>query len=355
MSTVSVAQRHRVARTSSGHAHATLAAMTILVTGGAGYIGSQTVAHLVERQRDVVVVDSMELGHRQAVGDVALIEADVADTAAMTKVITEYDVDSVIHFAGYKAAGESVLEPGKYFMNNTAGTTALLETLRRTGVDKVVFSSTCAVYGSPEHLPVSEARTVSPESPYGESKALVERVLHWYDICHGIRSVPLRYFNAAGASLDASIGEDSAFTLNLVPLVMEAALGQRVPLRVFGTDYPTPDGTNIRDYVHVVDLADAHLRALEYLEAGNDSTTVNLGTGQGSSVLEVIESARQASGVAIPVELTERRPGDPVALYADTSKAAEVLGWTARYGLDDIVATAWAWHRSHPDGYADGT
>lgn len=325
--------------------------MTIMVTGGAGYIGSQTVAHLVERDRDVVVVDSMEFGHRQAIGDVPLIEADVADTAAMTKVITDYDIDSVIHFAGYKAAGESVLEPGRYFMNNTAGTTALLETMRRTGVDRLVFSSTCAVYGSPGRLPVSEAEAISPESPYGESKALVERVLRWYDLSHGIRSVPLRYFNAAGASLDASIGEDSAFTLNLVPLVMEAALGQRVPLRVFGTDYPTPDGTNIRDYVHVVDLADAHLRALEYLEGGHDSTTVNLGTGRGSSVLEVIESARRACGVPIPVELAPRRPGDPVALYADTTKAAEVLGWTARYGLDDIVGTAWAWHSGHPDGY----
>jgi UDP-glucose-4-epimerase GalE len=325
--------------------------MTILVTGGAGYIGSLTVAHLVERDRDVVVVDSMEFGHRQAVGDVPLVEADVADTATMTKVITDYGVDSVIHFAGYKAAGESVLEPGRYFTNNTGGTTALLETLRRTGVDKIVFSSTCAVYGTPEHLPVTEDETISPESPYGESKALVERILGWYDLSHGIRSVPLRYFNAAGAAMDASIGEDSAFTLNLIPLVMQAALGRRVPLRVFGTDYPTPDGTNIRDYVHVVDLAEAHLRALEYLEAGNDSTTVNLGTGRGSSVLEVIESARRASGVPIPVELSERRPGDPVALFADTAKAAEVLGWKARHGLDDIVATAWAWHSTHPHGY----
>ncbi|MDQ6838152.1 MAG: UDP-glucose 4-epimerase GalE [Actinomycetota bacterium] len=325
--------------------------MTIMVTGGAGYIGSHTVAHLVERARDVVIVDSMELGHRQAIGDVPLIEADVADSETVTRVIADYDVDSVIHFAGYKAAGESVLEPGRYFTNNTAGTTSLLETLRRSGVDKLVFSSTCAVYGSPGRLPVSEAETISPESPYGESKALVERVLHWYDVCHGIRSVPLRYFNAAGASLDASIGEDSAVTLNLVPLVMDAALGRRVPLRVFGTDYPTPDGTNIRDYVHVVDLADAHLRALEYLEAGNDSTAVNLGTGRGSSVLEVIESARRASGTDIAVELADRRKGDPVALYSDNTRAEEVLGWSAQYGLDEIVRTAWAWHSTHPDGY----
>lgn len=326
--------------------------MTILVTGGAGYIGSHTVAHLLGQGREVVIIDSMELGHRQAIGDAPLIEADVADAETVARVIADHHVDSVIHFAGYKAAGESVLKPGKYFMNNTARTAALLETLRRCGVDKVVFSSTCAVYGSAERLPVDETEAVGPQSPYGESKALVERILAWYDACLGIRSVPLRYFNAAGASLDASIGEDSAITLNLVPLVMQAALGQRVPLRVFGTDYPTPDGTNIRDYVHVVDLADAHLRALEHLEAGQPSTTVNLGTGRGSSVFEVIESARRASGVEIPVELTERRPGDPVALFADTTKAREVLGWTARHDLDDIVRTAWAWHSSHPEGYS---
>lgn len=325
--------------------------MTILVTGGAGYIGSHTVAHLVDRGRDVVIVDSMEFGHPEAIGDVPLIRADIADHQTVAKVIAEYGVDSVIHFAGYKAAGESVLEPGKYFANNTSGTTTLMETLRRSGVDKVVFSSTCAVYGSPQRLPVDETERISPASPYGESKAMVERILHWYDASHGIRSVPLRYFNAAGASMDASIGEDSTFTLNLVPLAMQAALGQRVPLRVFGTDYPTPDGSNIRDYVHVVDLAHAHLRALEYLEAGNPSTAVNLGTGRGSSVLDVIESARRASGVDIPVELTGRRKGDPIALYADTAKARDVLGWEARYGLDDIAATAWAWHSTHPQGY----
>jgi UDP-glucose 4-epimerase len=325
--------------------------MTILVTGGAGYIGSHTVAHLVERGRAVVVVDTLEFGHRRAVGDVPLVVADITDREAVARVVADHGVDSVIHFAAYKAAGESMTEPGKYFRNNVAGTTALLETMRETGVDKMVFSSTCAVYGSVEDLPVTEATPVAPESPYGESKALVERVLSWYDRCHGIRSVPLRYFNAAGAALDGSNGEDSTFTLNLVPLVMAAALGRKAPLKVFGTDYPTPDGTNIRDYVHVVDLADAHLRALEHLEAGGPSATVNLGTGRGSSVLEVIDAARRASGAEIPVELTDRRPGDPVALWADTTKAREVLGWTAQLGLEEIAATAWAWHSAHPDGY----
>ncbi len=325
--------------------------MTIMVTGGAGYIGSHTVAHLAERGRAVVVVDSLEFGHREAIGDVPLVVADIADADALTKVIADHDVESVIHFAAYKAAGESMHEPGRYFTNNVGGTTALLETLRRTNVDKIVFSSTCAVYGSPETLPVGEGEAIHPESPYGESKYLVERILGWYDTSHGIRSVPLRYFNAAGASFDASIGEDSTFTLNLVPLVMQAALGQR-PLRVFGRDYPTPDGTNIRDYVHVVDLADAHLRALEYLEAGHPSTTINLGTGRGSSVFEVIEAAKRQSSIDIAFEVADRRPGDPVALYAETTKARQVLGWTARYGLDDIVGTAWAWHATHPAGYA---
>lgn len=325
--------------------------MTILVTGGAGYIGSHTVAHLVAGQRDVVVLDSMELGHREAIGDVPLVRADIADEAAVAKVVADHGVDACIHFAAYKAAGESMSMPGRYFANNVAGSRSLIESLKASGVDKIVFSSTCAVYGSPDALPVDELQPIRPESPYGESKAMVERILHWYDRAHDVRSVSLRYFNAAGAAFDASIGEDPAVALNLVPIAMQAALGRRVPLRVFGTDYPTRDGTNIRDYVHVVDLADAHLRALQYLEAGQPSTQLNLGTGRGSTVLEVVDSARRASGVDIPVELTGRRPGDPVALYADTARAQQVIGWTARHGLDEIVSSAWAWHASHPDGY----
>lgn len=329
--------------------------MTILVTGGAGYIGSHTVAHLVDRGRDVVVLDSMEYGHLEAIGAVPLVRADIANSDTVAKVVADHGIDSCIHFAAYKAAGESVLMPGRYFANNVASSAAFIEALHSCGVGNIVFSSSCAVYGTPATLPVDESEPVHPESPYGESKAMVERILHWYDACHDLRSVSLRYFNAAGAAFDASIGEDTAFTLNLVPLVMQAAIGTRVPLRVFGTDYPTADGTNIRDYVHVMDLADAHLRALEYLEAGHRSTTVNLGTGRGSTVLEVIDATRRASGVDIPVERTERRRGDPVALVASITRAREVLGWQARYTLDDIVATAWAWHSSHPDGYPPGS
>ena len=327
--------------------------MSILVTGGAGYIGSHTVARLVEAGREVVVVDTLEFGHPAAVAGVPLIQADVADGAAISSVIEEHDIDAVIHFAAYKAVGESMADPGRYFANNVGGTNALLDTLRRSGVDRFVFSSTCAVYGIVDRLPIDETLPVRPESPYGESKALVERMLHWYDACHGTRSVSLRYFNAAGASLDASIGEDASVTLNLIPLVMKTLLGRQKKLQVYGTDYPTPDGTNIRDYVHVVDLADAHLRALEYLEAGGATATVNLGTGTGSSVFEVIEAARRASGRDLDPELVGRRAGDPVALYADAGLAKDLLGWVARYDLDDIVSSAWRWHSTHPDGYGD--
>jgi UDP-glucose 4-epimerase len=325
--------------------------MAIVVTGGAGYIGSLTVARLRSDGRDVVVLDNMEFGHAEAVTGVPLIQADVADTETVTQVVGDHHVDAVIHFAAYKAAGESMGDPGRYFANNVGSTNALLDTLRRVGVERFVFSSTCAVYGTPDRLPVDETLAIRPESPYGESKALVERILHWYGVAHGTRSVSLRYFNAAGAALDGQMGEDWTYTLNLVPLVMKALLGRIPGLQVFGTDYPTPDGTNIRDYVHVVDLAEAHLRALEHLEKGGETTAVNLGTGKGSSVLEVIDAARRASGLAIEPTLVGRRPGDPVSLYADNSRARTLLGWEPRYGLDEIVASAWRWHSTHPDGY----
>ncbi len=328
-------------------------AMTILVTGGAGYIGSHTVRLLRERGRDVVVLDSMEFGHGAAVGDTPLVRADVADGETVAKVVSDHGVDAVVHFAAYKAAGESMERPGRYFANNVAGSAALLEALAGAGVQRLVFSSSCAVYGTPERSPVSEDAPIRPESPYGESKAMVERILSWYDRCHGLRSVSLRYFNAAGAWPDGSIGEDWTVSLNLVPQIMKSALGRQRALRVFGTYYPTPDGTAIRDYVHVIDLAEAHLKALELLEAGGATAAVNLGTGVGSSVLEVLAAAREAMGRPVPHELGPRRPGDPVALYADGRHALRLLGWEPRYGLDDIVASAWAWHSQHPDGYGD--
>ncbi len=325
--------------------------MTILVTGGAGYIGSHTARLLRERGRDVVAFDSMEFGHPTAVRDVPLIRGDVGDPEAVAKTVAQYDVDAVVHFAAYKSPAESMSKPQRYFGNNVAKSSTLLETLHEAGVNRVVFSSTCAVYGTPDTVPVGEGAAIHPESPYGESKAMTERVLSWYDRCLDLRSVSLRYFNAAGAWPDGSIGEDWTVTINLVPLMMKAALGRRGPLQVYGNDYPTPDGTAIRDYVHVVDLADAHIKALEYLEGGGASTVVNLGTGVGSSVLEVLTAAESVIGRPVPHEIVGRRPGDPVALYADNTRAKEVLGWTAPSGLDEILSSAWAWHSSHIDGY----
>ena len=327
--------------------------MKVLVTGGAGYIGSHTVHLLRERGHEVVVLDSMEFGQRAAIGDTPLVEGDTADEGMLQRLFAEYGTEAVIHFAAYKAAGESMEQPERYFQNNVCGTHSLLRAMQRSGVKYLVFSSTCAVYGTPDKLPVSEDNEVRPESPYGESKRMVEQMLKWFDICHGLRSASLRYFNAAGAAPDGSIGEDWRVTLNLVPLVMKAALGVIPAVRVFGTDYPTPDGTAIRDYIHVLDLADAHIRALEYIVREDRSDIFNLGTGTGSSVQEVIDATRRVSGVDIPVEHAERRKGDPVAIYADNTKAREVLGWQPQYGLEEIIQSAWNWHSTHPNGYTE--
>jgi UDP-glucose-4-epimerase GalE len=318
--------------------------MPVLVTGGAGYIGSHTVRRLRQRGDDVVVLDSLEFGHRDAVADTPLIVGDIADADLVTETISRHRIDSIVHFAAYKAAGESFENPGRYFVNNVAGTACMLDAARQAGVRHVVFSSTCAVYGTPDRTPVDEEVPINPESPYGESKALVERMLHWFDVSHGMTSVSLRYFNASGAAMDGSLGEDWSVTLNLVPLAMKALLGKAGPLRVFGSDYPTPDGTAIRDYIHVDDLADAHLRALDHLVGGGASTALNLGTGVGSSVRQVLATAERAAGRPVPYEDAPRRPGDPVALWADNTRAREVLGWEAKYGLDEIVTSAWQWH-----------
>jgi UDP-glucose-4-epimerase GalE len=296
----------------------------------------------------------MESGHAAAVSDAPLIIGNIADDGLVASIVTEHQIDAVVHFAGYKAAGESMLQPGRYFTNNVAGSARLIDTLHRCGVGRVVFSSSCAVYGTPERLPVGEDQPVRPESPYGESKALVERMLRWYDRCHGMRSVSLRYFNAAGAAEDGSMGEDSSVTMNLIPLAMQALLGRRPPVQVFGTDYPTRDGTAVRDYIHVEDLADAHVRALDFLAEGGQTASVNLGTGVGSSVREVLAAATAAAGRPVPAEDAPRRRGDPVGLYADSTLAHELLGWEVHRDLADVVASAWQWHAGHPDGYASG-
>ena len=329
--------------------------MRVLVTGGAGYIGSHTVALLRARGDFVVVLDSMELGHREAIGDTPLVVGRTHDQMLVSQVIGDHRLDAIIHFAAYKAAGESMRNPAKYFDNNVHGSLCLLEAAQQAGVRRFVFSSTAAVYGSPQSLPVGEDAPLCPENPYGESKLLVEQMLRWFDACHGLRSVALRYFNAAGAALDASNGEDPRFVQNLIPLVMNAATGRAAKVSVFGTDYPTPDGTGIRDYIHVLDLAEAHARALDFLATYNRSDVFNLGTGKGASVFEVLQESRRASGVKIAAENTARRPGDPAAVWADNRKARAVLDWQPRYGLREIVETAWAWHKSHPDGFASAT
>ncbi|MFZ9627789.1 MAG: UDP-glucose 4-epimerase GalE [Ilumatobacteraceae bacterium] len=325
--------------------------MTVLVTGGAGYIGSHTVRALRRDGRDVVVLDSLELGHRAAVLDAPLVVGDIADHDLVTTVCRDYGVTGVVHFAAYKSVGESMHSPGKYWNNNVGKSAALFDSLAMCGVSAVVFSSSCSVYGTPDTVPVAEDAAIRPESVYAESKAIVERILAWYSRTNHLRSVSLRYFNAAGASDDALIGEDWTHSINLVPVVMKAALGRRGPVEVFGTDYPTADGTCVRDYIHVDDLAAAHLAALDYLSGGGATAAVNVGTGIGSSVLEVIRATERIAGVDVPHTLGPRRAGDPIATYARPDHAAQLLGWRATRSLDDIITSAWRWHSAHPDGY----
>jgi len=318
---------------------------TILVTGGAGYIGSHTVRALRAAGNEVVVVDSLELGDADAVLGAPLVVGNISDRSLLTSVFRDFDVTDVVHFAAYKSVGESMDSPGKYWRNNVSGTIELLEACREGGVERFVFSSSCSVYGTPERVPVTEAAPIAPESVYAETKATVERMLRWYGETDGLRAVSLRYFNAAGASFDSRIGEDWGHSINLIPLAMKGALLGESRLQVFGADYDTADGTCIRDYIHVDDLADAHVRALDYLGEGGMTVEVNVGTGIGSSVLEVIRATERACGRAVPHDVVARRPGDPVTTYADVTQAHAVLGWTSRFGLDDIVDTAYQWHR----------
>jgi UDP-glucose-4-epimerase GalE len=323
--------------------------MAVLVTGGAGYIGSHTVRLLRELGRDVVVLDSLERGHKEAVDGTPLVVGDIADRELVERTVDEHGVTSCIHFAAYKAVGESMEQPGRYFKNNVTGSRQLCDVLLDRGVDQIVFSSSCSVYGTPAEVPVSERAPLHPESVYAETKRMIESLLHWYGECAGLRSVSLRYFNAAGAASDGSIGEDWTFTQNLVPLTMKAILGRRPPLQVFGTDYPTPDGTAIRDYIHVEDLADAHVKALDHLASGGATLALNVGTGVGSSVQEVVDAAERITGRLVPREYVGRRAGDPVVLYSDNRLVSQTLGWDSQQGLDEILASAWRWHSAHAD------
>ncbi len=325
--------------------------MKILVTGGAGYIGSHTVRELLDRGHTLTVLDSLELGDRRSLPEVAFYQGNLVDEALLDRLFQEQRPEAVIHFAAYKAPGESMQEPTKYFRANVGGTITLLDTMARYQTHAIVFSSSCAIFGNPEHLPVSEDAPFHPESVYGETKLIGETLLKWYDQTMGIKFSALRYFNAAGASLNGSIGEDWNHTHNLIPLVMKAAVGRSPSVTVFGNDYPTRDGTAIRDYIHVVDLAVAHVKALDYLHETNVSAAYNLGTGIGNSVQEVIDATRRISGIDFPVEYGPRRLGDPAAVWADCRKAERELDWKAQYSLETILSTAWQWHSTHPDGF----
>lgn len=325
--------------------------MKILVTGGAGYIGSHTVAELLRAGHQVVVFDNLVYGHKEAIS-CPLVVGDLLNRSEINRVFEQEKFDGVIHFAAYALAGESMKEPGRYFENNLQGGINLLEAMKEHQVEKVVFSSTCAVYGFPERLPVAEEEAKKPVSVYGESKLLFERILAWYDRLFGIKNVCLRYFNAAGASLDSSIGEDHRPETHIIPIAMQVALGQRESFTIFGDDYKTPDGTNIRDYIHVLDLATAHLKALEYLLKEKKSNYFNAGIGKGYSNKEILEMIKKVSGRDFKVEVGARREGDPDAVYADNSKIKKVLGWQPQHSdLKTIIETAWAWHRSHPQGF----
>jgi UDP-glucose-4-epimerase GalE len=324
--------------------------VTVLITGGAGYIGSHTARLLQEMGRAVVVLDTLELGYRDAIDGIDLVVGDIADDRLVGKVCRKYDVDSVIHFAAYKAVGESVSQPLRYYRNNVAASIMLVQTLLEHDVKHLVFSSSAAVYGTPDSAPVNEDAELRPQSPYAQSKADVEQFLTACDAI-GLRSVCLRYFNAAGAHESGDMGEDWSLTANLVPVVMKVLFGAESVLDIFGDDYPTADGSCVRDYVHVSDLADAHVKALDYLSSGGASIICNVGTGQGTSVKQLIEITESVTGRSLPHRISDRRPGDPASVYADPTLIRAVLGWRATRDLREIIASAYRWHERHPDGY----
>jgi UDP-glucose 4-epimerase len=327
--------------------------MRILVTGGAGYIGSHAVRLFLSRGHDVWVYDNLAEGHRRAVPADRLLVGDLAEVQRLDHALMLHRIEAVVHFAAFAYVGESVRDPGKYYQNNLVNTLNLLECVRRHGIGRFVFSSTCATYGVPERVPIAEDEPQRPINPYGAGKLAVERALADYAPAYGLGYAALRYFNAAGASPDGTLGEDHDPETHLIPLVIQAALGKRPHIEVFGTDYPTPDGTCVRDYIHVDDLAEAHLLALEAIQPGQ-GLRYNLGTGRGYSVREVIRTVEEVTGKPVPVKEGPRRPGDPPVLVAAAEKVRRELGWQPRYTeLRPIVETAWNWHRNHPRGYAD--
>lgn len=326
---------------------------TIMVAGGAGYIGSHMVHQLLKTGYDVVIVDNLSTGHRQAVNPRArFYEGDTRDIQFLKQVFAQEQIQAIIHMDAFSIVPESVGDPLKYFDNNVIGMIKLLEIMQQYDVKYLIFSSTAATFGQPQQSPITEQTPQRPINPYGVSKLMMEQMMRWVDQAYGIKSVALRYFNAAGALADGSIGEDHNPETHLIPIILNTAMGQQDTLKIYGNDYQTPDGTNVRDYVHVTDLAQAHILALKYLQAGNPSTAFNLGSNQGFSVQEIIQAARKVTQKAISAEIAPRRGGDPDILIADSSRAKSILGWQPQYtDIQAIIKTAWTWKQKHPQGY----
>ncbi len=327
--------------------------MAILVLGGAGYIGSHTVFELIDKGEDVVVADNLQTGHRESVHSKArFYKGDIRDEAFLNDLFKKENISSVIHFAANSLVGESMTDPLKYYDNNLYGTMILLKSMISNGIDKIVFSSTAATYGEPESIPILETDKTEPTNTYGETKLSMEKMFKWVSQAHGLRYVSLRYFNACGAHISGKIGEDHSPETHLIPLILQVPNGKREFVSIFGDDYKTKDGTCIRDYIHVTDLAQAHIQAVKYLAEGNKSDIFNLGNGVGFSVNEVIETARKVTGHPIPAKISPRRAGDPAILIASSKKAKNILGWKPKHdSLEEIIETAWRWHKNHPDGY----
>lgn len=327
--------------------------MSVLVLGGAGYIGSHTVYELVDRDEDVVIADNLQTGYMEAVHPNArFYEGDIRDENFLNALFNEEKIDSVIHFAANSLVGESMTDPLKYYDNNLYGTMVLLKSMVKNGINKIVFSSTAATYGEPENIPILESDLKEPTNTYGETKLAMEKMIKWVSMAHDLRFVSLRYFNACGAHKSAKIGEAHKPETHLIPLILQVPNGRREHINIFGDDYDTPDGTCIRDYIHVTDLAQAHILAVEYLQKGGENNIFNLGNGVGFSVKEVVETARKVTGHPIPAVISPRRAGDPARLVASCEKAKQILGWKPSYTeLDEIIDSAWNWHKNHPDGF----
>ena len=328
--------------------------MSILIIGGAGYIGSHTVKYFIEQNEDVIIVDNLLTGHKEAVLSDKFYNYDIRDKEALDKVFKENNIEAVIHFAANSLVGESMVKPYEYYHNNVYGMMCLLDVMKENNVDKIVFSSTAATYGEPKNIPILESDETNPTNTYGETKLAMEKMMKWFDNAYGTKYVSLRYFNAAGAYFDGSIGEAHTTETHLIPLILQVPLGKREHISIFGNDYDTNDGTCIRDYIHVMDLASAHYKALEYLRKGNESNIFNLGNGNGYSVKEVIDVARKVTNHEIPAKLEDRRSGDPAVLIASSDKARKVLGWKPEYdSLERIIEDAWRWHKNNKNGYKE--